>query len=105
MKTLSVCKYAVHLMPTAAAGTFALNCAYLGIPCIGNKWIDTQANCHPNLSVDLYGGLERAKVYARRLKENEEFYKECSDQALKYYSILYSEEVWKKNFFNFLERV
>ena len=32
---LSQFKYAVHLMPTQAAGTFALNCAYHGIPCIG----------------------------------------------------------------------
>ena len=31
---LSKRKYGVHLMRTHAAGTFALNCAYLGIPCI-----------------------------------------------------------------------
>jgi len=35
MKQLSIFKYAVHLMPTVAAGTFSLNCAYFGIPCIG----------------------------------------------------------------------
>jgi len=29
MKNLSTFKYAVHMMPTIAAGTFALNCAYL----------------------------------------------------------------------------
>jgi len=42
MKQLSSFKYAVHLMPTVAAGTFSLNCAYFGIPCIGNKSVDTQ---------------------------------------------------------------
>lgn len=42
MKQLSSFKYAVHLMPTIAAGTFSLNCAYFGIPCIGNEKVDTQ---------------------------------------------------------------
>ena len=31
MNNLSQFRYAVHLMPTHAAGTFALNCAYHGI--------------------------------------------------------------------------
>ena len=53
MKTLSTFKYAVHLMPTIAAGTFSLNCAYFGIPCIGNERVDTQRLCHPDLSVDV----------------------------------------------------
>jgi len=51
MKQLSEFKYAVHLMPTVAAGTFSLNCAYFGIPCIGNTNVDTQGLCHPELSV------------------------------------------------------
>ena len=53
MKTLSTFKFAVHLMPTIAAGTFSLNCAYFGIPCIGNKFVDTQNICFRNLSVDV----------------------------------------------------
>ena len=32
IKTLNNFKYGIHLMRTHAAGTFALNCAYLGIP-------------------------------------------------------------------------
>lgn len=52
MKILSTFKFAVHLMPTVAAGTFSLNCAYFGIPCIGNKFVDTQHICFPLLSVD-----------------------------------------------------
>ncbi len=54
MKVLSSFKYAVHLMPTVAAGTFSLNCAYFGIPCIGNREVDTQKLCHPNLAVDVH---------------------------------------------------
>jgi hypothetical protein len=46
-------KYAIHLMRTHAAGTFALNCAYLGIPCIGYKGLDTQELCHPDLTIEV----------------------------------------------------
>ena len=51
MKTLSTFKYGIHLMPTVAAGTFSLNCAYFGIPCIGNQLVDTQIEMFPDLSV------------------------------------------------------
>ena len=58
--TLSQFKYGVHLMRTHAAGTFALNCAYLGIPCIGYEGLDTQEKCHPSLTIEL-GNLASAK--------------------------------------------
>jgi hypothetical protein len=51
MNILSTFKFAVHLMPTIAAGTFSLNCAYFKIPCVGNKFVDTQHTCFPLLSV------------------------------------------------------
>ena len=47
-------KYTVHLMPAITAGTFCLNSAFLGIPCIGYKESDPQRLCQPNLSVELY---------------------------------------------------
>ena len=47
--TLNKFKYGIHLMRTHAAGTFALNCAYLGIPCIGYKGLDTQEILHPDI--------------------------------------------------------
>ena len=40
---LSKHKYGVQL-GSAAAGTFNLNCAYLGIPCIGYRNVNTQKN-------------------------------------------------------------
>jgi hypothetical protein len=98
-------RYAVHLMPTAAAGTFALNCAYLGIPCIGNENIDTQHWCHEHLSVDVNCGLGNAKEIAKKLKEDNEFYGFCSSESKRMYKEMFSEEVWKKNFFDFLEKV
>ena len=102
MIALSVCKYAVHLMPTVAAGTFSLNCGYLGIPCIGNRAIDTQRNCFPDLSLNLYGELKTAKELARKLKNDKGFYSYCSKRAKLFYQQNYSEKIWIKNFFNFM---
>jgi hypothetical protein len=99
MAALSTFKYAVHMMPTVAAGTFALNCAYFGIPCIGNQDVDTQLLCHPSLSVAV-NDLEAARELAIRLKEDKEFYNSCSNTAKKHYHQFYSVEVWKENFKN-----
>ena len=66
-------------MPTHAAGTFALNCAYWGIPCIGYKGLDTQ-HLHPSLTVD-FGDLHTAKILASKLKNDDDFYKSCSEEC------------------------
>lgn len=87
-------KYAVHLMPTVAAGTFSLNCAYFGIPCIGNDKVDTQRVCHPELSVDV-ADIEKAVKLAKRLREDSEFYQSCSKSAIDNYRNYYTEFVWK----------
>lgn len=89
MKNLSTFKYAVHLMPTVAAGTFSLNCAYFGIPCIGNKNVDTQQICHPELSVDV-NDVESAKFLAIKLKQDVSFYTACSAGSRENYSKEYS---------------
>lgn len=95
MKELSQFKYAVHLMPTVAAGTFSLNCAYFGIPCIGNEKVDTQRILFPELSVDV-DDIEKAVKLAERLKNDSDFYQKCSDQALNNYKKYYKLDVWKK---------
>lgn len=100
IKQLSTFKYAIHLMPTVAAGTFSLNCAYLGIPCIGNKLVDTQRLCHPALSVDV-SDIETARKHAIALKDDLEFYQMCSKHAKANYEKYYSLEVWK-NKINFI---
>ena len=101
IKELNKRKYAVHLMRTHAAGTFALNCAYLGIPCIGYKGLDTQEICHPDLSVEL-GDVNKAKELVVKLKENNYFYNECSAKAKENYLKYYHEDkfntTWKKQF-------
>ena len=95
MKQLSEFKYAVHLMPTIAAGTFSLNCAYFGIPCIGNERVDTQRICHPMLSVDV-DNVYKAKQLAIRLKNDKDFYQECSDLAKFNYRSSYDIEKFKE---------
>jgi len=94
---LSKRTYGVHLMRTHAAGTFALNCAYLGIPCIGYEGLDTQEICHPLTTVKV-GDLERAKELAHKLKTVPNFYKLCSDTAIKRYNNEYTEEKWLTRF-------
>jgi hypothetical protein len=73
IKTLSAFKYAVHLMPTVAAGTFSLNCAYFGIPCIGNIKVDTQRTCFPELSFEPED-IEGARLAAKRLYEDVDYF-------------------------------
>jgi len=80
----------IHLMRTHAAGTFALNCAYLGIPCIGYKGLDTQELCHPDLTVEI-GNLKGAKNLAKELRDNQEFYVYCSQISKQKYKEHYSE--------------
>jgi hypothetical protein len=94
MHQLSTFKYAIHLMPTVAAGTFSLNCAYFGIPCIGNQRVDTQRLCHPALSVDV-NDLESARKLAIRLRDDHDFYDECSKTALENYKKYYNIDIWK----------
>jgi hypothetical protein len=94
MRQLSTFKYAIHLMPTVAAGTFSLNCAYFGIPCIGNNKVDTQRLCHPDLSVDV-NDLDTARKLAIRLRDDSAFYDECSKTALENYKKHYNINIWK----------
>jgi len=87
-------KIGIHLMRTHAAGTFALNCAYLGIPCIGYKGLDTQELCHPDLTVEI-GNLRGAKNLAKKLRNNQEFYVYCSNKAKNSYKNIYHESNFK----------
>ena len=99
IKELNKRRYAVHLMRTHAAGTFALNCAYLGIPCIGYKGLDTQELCHPELSVNV-GDVLAAREKITKLKEEPAFYAMCSVTAQENYKKYYHEDkfnsTWQK---------
>ena len=104
VNNLSRFKYGVHLMTTHAAGTFALNCAYHGIPCIGYKGLDTQELCFPHLSVDI-GDLKRAKQLANRLKTDKKFYDDCSKISKKRYNECFSEKEYTYYMNKVIEKV
>lgn len=95
--TLNKYKYGVHLMRTHAAGTFALNCAYLGIPCIGYQGLDTQQTCHPSCTVSV-GDLQSARTIALRLKNDEEFYNKAAAECRTLYEQHFTEETFKTKF-------
>lgn len=94
---LSKRKIGVHMMRTHAAGTFALNCAYLGIPCIGYRGLDTQEVCHPNLTVEL-GDVEHAKFLIEKLDNQKDFYYINSQVAKTNYKEKYHENIFNTTF-------
>ena len=88
MYNLSQYKYGFYMMRAWGSASFSLNCAYFGIPCVGNNRADTQNILFPKLSFDVYN-IEGALNATKRLKEDKEFYNECS---------LYAKEIYKKEF-------
>jgi len=96
---LSKYKVGIHLMRTHAAGTFALNCAFLGIPCIGYNGLDTQMVCHPETTVDV-GDIHSAKKVMLKLAQDLDFYKECSIFTQKAYDTHYSERIFLSKFYD-----
>lgn len=100
MYELSKCKYGVQTYQ-ASAGQFPLNCAYLGIPCIGYDDINTQKDLHPSTSVER-GDVVRAREIANRLKIDTDFYNQCSKESKERYEKLYSEKAFLKHIKNIL---
>ena len=92
---LSQFEVGIHLMRTHAAGTFALNCSYVGIPCVGYGELDTQRLLHPNLSVE-NGDLEKARELVNKLWNDFDFYKENCILTQQLYKERYSEKVFKE---------
>tara|TARA_Y100000114_G_C11736552_1_gene316497 strand:+ start:258 stop:1202 length:945 start_codon:yes stop_codon:yes gene_type:complete len=83
MKELSKFKYGVQF-GIGGAGSFNLNCAYLGIPCIGLKELETQNLCFPDLSIGDVD-LRKGKELIHKLKNDPEFYTHCSTTAQENY--------------------
>ena len=90
---LSRRRIGIHMMRTHAAGTFALNCSYLGIPCIGYEGLDTQRKLHPNLTV-VDGDLASARNLIKKLHSDDQFYTLCSQETVKLYRQHYHEDTF-----------
>tara|TARA_Y100000361_G_scaffold154177_1_gene178580 strand:- start:311 stop:1258 length:948 start_codon:yes stop_codon:yes gene_type:complete len=101
---LSEFKYAVHLNPNTIGGTFSLNCGFLGIPCIGNVHQQTQRLCFPELSIEPHD-LKKAKKLANKLRNNAEFYVNCSNQAVENYRKFFSEDTYIKHMNKVIKKV
>ena len=95
MLELSKCKYGIQTYQSSA-GQFPLNCAYLGIPCIGYNDVNTQRDLFPDLSVDR-GDIGAARKIANELQNNKDWYRECSKIAKFNYDQWYKEEKFLEN--------
>ncbi len=81
-----------YMMSTAtASGSFALNCAYLGIPCIGDKRADTQSILFPDLAIDVFDN-KKALDLTLKLKNDLVFYNEVSTKAKQIYNSEFTKE-------------
>mgnify|MGYP003113675553 CR=1 FL=1 len=95
MLELSKCKYGIQTYQSSA-GQFPLNCAYLGIPCIGYNDVNTQRDLFPSLSVDR-GDIGAARKIANELQNNKDWYRECSKIAKFNYNQWYKEDKFLEN--------
>ena len=102
MSELSKCKYGIQTYETSA-GQFPLNCAYLGIPCIGYNQVDTQRLLHPELSVEV-GDVYSARLLANKLKNDREMYEACSSQCMQLYNEMYTETKFLEKFNKIIEQ-
>jgi hypothetical protein len=94
MFELSKCKFGVQTYQ-ASAGQFPLNCAYLGIPCIGYNDINTQKDLFPSLSVER-GDIQSARKLVNKLQTDPEFYNRASKMSKQLYTQLYTEDKFLK---------
>ena len=95
MFELSKCKYGVQTYQ-ASAGQFPLNCAYLGVPCIGYNDINTQKNLFPDLSVER-GDILSARKLANKLQTNKDFYEMNVEMGKMMYNELYAKDKFIEN--------
>mgnify|MGYP001170878563 FL=1 len=91
MYNLSRYKIGYMMSAATASGSFALNCAYLGIPCIGDKRADTQSILFPDLAVDVFDN-EKALKLTFKLKNDLDFYLEVSNKAKELYKKEFTKE-------------
>ena len=91
MYNLSRYKIGYMMSSATASGSFALNCAYLGIPCIGDKRADTQSILFPDLAIDVFDN-KKALELTIKLKNDLDFYIEVSNKAKRLYKKEFTKE-------------
>ena len=98
MYNLSRYKIGYMMMIATASGSFALNCAYLGIPCIGDERADTQRILFPDLAINKFDNAKALEL-TLKLKNDSNFYNEVSNKAKK----LYKQEFTKEKMIKLLQ--
>ena len=73
------------------------NCSYLGIPCVGYEYLDTQRLLHPFLTVS-ESNLSKAVDLIERLKQGTAFYVNCVQETKDRYQTYYGEKVFLEKF-------
>ena len=68
---------------------------------IGNKKVDTQRICHPDLAIDV-DDVEKARKLVKRLKEDKDFYDMCSEMCKIKYQEIYTLDKYKLKLNNIL---
>ena len=91
MYNLSRYKIGYMMSAATASGSFALNFAYLGIPCIGDKRADTQSILFPDLAIDVFDN-KKALDLTLKLKKDLDFYIEVSNKAKRLYKKEFTKE-------------
>ncbi len=99
MYNLNRYKIGYMMTPAMASGSFALNCAYLGIPCIGNKNADTQRILFPDLAIDPFDNKSALEL-TLKLTNDLDFYKKISTKS----QILFYKEFTKEKMLNILKQ-
>ena len=64
-----------------AWGRFQLDCAALGIPCVGPRNVENQLSLFPNLTVETHSHFEDMNDKIQLLLDNPDFYQACADYA------------------------
>ncbi len=91
MYNLNRYKIGYMLSAATASGSFALNCAYLGIPCIGDKRADTQRILFPDLAIDVFDN-QKALELTLKLQNDLDFYQEVSTKSKSIFSKEFTKE-------------
>ena len=103
MLELSKCKYGIQTYQSSA-GQFPLNCAYLGIPCIGYNDINTQRDLFPDLSVER-GDVFSARQLASRLQTDKDFYDTNVEVSKMMYQESYTEKAFLQKWRKIVEKL
>ena len=103
LQILNKYQIAIHLSNESATGQFQIQCACLGIPCVGNKELTMQKYLFPDLSIDSWD-IQTANTLIKKLIHDKTYYNYVVKKAYKNVSNL-DTIVELPNFLKILEKI